>query len=77
MARHESLTREGYCPSCYKPLVVRRDNTWLMTFIECQNTRCWRGVVTQIADVEVQKMTPEERAELAAYLATIQGGGAA
>ena len=76
MARHESLTRSGYCESCCKPLIVRRDNTWLMTFVECQNTRCWRGVVTQIADFEVAHMDLAERAELAAYLATIQIGGA-
>ncbi len=76
MSRHESLTCTGYCEACYGPLVVRRDNTWLMTFVECQNLRCWRGVVTQISDVDVAQMDPAERAELAAYLATIQGGGA-
>jgi len=72
--KHENLTRTGYCESCCKPLFVRRDNTWLMTFIECQNTRCWRGVVEQIADVEVAKMDAPARAQLAARLAQLQGG---
>ena len=76
MARHESMLRTGYCPSCCKPLIVRRDNTWCQTFVECQNTRCWRGVVEQISDVEVAKMDQAQRAELAARLAHLQQGGA-
>lgn len=76
MTRHENLTRVGYCESCCKPLYVRRDEAWHMTFIECQNKRCWRGVVHQVSDAEVAKMDMAERAQLAGYLAQMQGGGA-
>ena len=74
MTRHENLTRMGYCESCCKPLFVRRDEAWHMTFVECRNTRCWRGIVEQISDLEVAKMDQAERAQLAARLAHLQGG---